>query len=216
MRGMPAPDEAPIPPLVQALADRGRRQEYRKDALLIQEGDFGDTIYVILAGRLRVYADNADGNRRIILGTYGRGEYVGEMGLDGGPRSANVVTVEKTTCSVISRPVLEAFLVDEPRFAFELITKLIRRVRAATISTKQLALNDCYGNLKRLLESLAGPPLADGSRLIEDPLTYQEIADHLGCTPEMIGRLLRELAKGQYIERTGQHTRLLRPLPPRF
>jgi CRP/FNR family transcriptional regulator, cyclic AMP receptor protein len=216
MRGMAAPDEAPIPPLVLALAQRGRPKEYRKDGLLIQEGDFGDTIYIILTGRVRVFSDDADGSRKIIHGTYGRGEYVGEMGFDGSPRSASVMAIEKTTCSVITRPVLEAFLVDEPRFAFELITKLIRRVRAATLSTKQLALNDCYGNLKLLLEALAGVPAPDGSRWIDEALTYQDIADHLGCTPEMIGKILRELVKGQYIERIGQKTRLLRALPPRF
>ena len=215
MRGMPAPDEAPIPPLVLALAQRGRRQEYRKDTLLIQEGDFGDTLYIILAGRLRVFSDNENGNRKFRFATYGRGEYVGEMGLDGGPRSASVITVEKTTCSVIPRPTLEAFLVDEPTFAFELITKLIRRVRAATFSAKQLALNDSYGSLKLLLEALAGPPVADGSRMIDEPLTQQDFADRLGCTREMIGRLLRELEKG-HIERIGQKTRLLRALPPRF
>lgn len=215
IRWMPDPDAAEIPPLVLALAARGRTQEYRKGVLLIQEGDIGDAIYIVLAGRLRVFAHDG-GDNEISFGTYGRGEYVGEMGLDGGPRSASVITLEKTTCSVITRQTLLAYLADEPQFAFELITKLIRRVRSATVSTKQLALNDVYGRLKLRLESLAGPPAADGSRPLQEHLTHLELAHDIGCTREMAGKLMRALEEGSYIERTRQQTRLLRPLPPRY
>jgi len=89
-------------------------------------------------------------------------------------------------------------------------------VRSATVSTKQLALNDVYGRLKLRLESLAEPPAPDGSRLLREHLTHLELARDVGCTREMAGRLMRALEEGSYIERTRLQTRLLRPLPPRY
>ena len=89
-------------------------------------------------------------------------------------------------------------------------------MRSATVSTKQLALNDVYGRLKLRLESLAEPPAPDGSRLLREHLTHLELARDVGCTREMAGRLMRALEEGSYIERTRLQTRLLRPLPPRY
>ena len=117
---------------LRALARRGEIRRYRKNTLLIEEGDHGDTLYLILAGRLRSYS-TGDRSREITYGVYGPGEYLGEMSLDGGPRSANVITLEASTCAVITRTTLERHIAEHPGFAFELIGKLIRRARAATL-----------------------------------------------------------------------------------
>ena len=116
---------------LRALAQRGEIRHYRKHTLLIEEGDRGDTLYLILAGRLRSYA-SGDKGREITYGIYGPGEYLGEMSLDGGPRSANVVTLDDCSCVVITRTTLRQHIAEHPEFAFELIAKLIRRARAAT------------------------------------------------------------------------------------
>lgn len=58
------------------------------------------------SGRLRAFAADANG-KEFTLGIYGAGDYVGdyvgEMSLDGGSRSANVKTLEATTCAMVSR-----------------------------------------------------------------------------------------------------------------
>ena len=85
---------------VRALAERGIVRSYRKGTVLIEEGDRGDTLYVLLSGRVRVYSSNEAG-REVSYGVYGAGEYLGEMSLDGGPRSASVITLEPTACSAM-------------------------------------------------------------------------------------------------------------------
>ncbi len=55
----PPPDYLAIAPLsdgVRALARRGELCRFAKGAVLIQEGTSGDTIYIVLDGRLRVYS----------------------------------------------------------------------------------------------------------------------------------------------------------------
>jgi len=199
---------------VRALAERGIVRSYRKGTVLIEEGDRGDTLYVLLSGRVRVYSSNEAG-REVSYGVYGAGEYLGEMSLDGGPRSASVITLEPTACSVVQRDALEAYIAEQPAFAFELLSKLIRRVRAATLSTKQLALNDVYGRLKALLESHADAdtPLP---RTLTERLTHQDMSSRIGCSREMVSRLMKDLQRGEYIDHDGSVIRLLRPLPPRW
>jgi CRP/FNR family transcriptional regulator, cyclic AMP receptor protein len=199
---------------LRVLALRGEIRRYRKNTLLIEEGDHGDTLYLILAGRLRSYA-SGDKGREITYGVYGPGEYLGEMSLDGGPRSANVITVEASTCAVITRTTLQRHIAEHPQFAFDLIGKVIRRARAATLSAKQLALNDVYGRLVLLLDGLA-VALPDGSRRIEERLTHQELAHRLGCSREMVSRLMKDLEQGGYVQTQPRQWTLLRALPARW
>lgn len=200
---------------VQTLASMGVQRRYRSGALLIQEGETGDTIYIVLQGRLRAFLGDGNG-KELTLGFYGPNEYVGEMALDGGPRSANVEAVEATTCSVISRAVLLAYIAQQPEFALELMARLIRRARLATQSAGSVALIDVYGRLVRLLNQLSEPPDATGARRLGERLTHQQMAQHLACSREMVSRLLKDLETGGYIAVRERWIWLLKPLPARW
>lgn len=206
--------QAGLSDALAALAQRGEVRRYRKGTLLIQEGDQGDTLFIILSGRLRVFSGDEQ-DREITHGLYGPGEYLGEMSLDGGPRSANVITHEASVCAVVGRRTLEAFIAERPAFAFELLTKVIRRARVATLSARQLALNDVYGRLRLLLGSLA-VAAADGTATVPERLTHQDLASRLGCSREMVSRLLKDLERGGYLAVQGGRLALLKALPQRW
>jgi CRP/FNR family transcriptional regulator, cyclic AMP receptor protein len=215
---LPTPDAEPAfdvsTDAVRLLAARGEVRRYRKDTILIEEGDRGNTLYVILEGRLRAYSAAANG-REITFGIYGPGEYLGEMSLDGGVRSASVQTLEPTVCSVVTRTSLRDFIREHPDFAFELLTKVIRRARAATLSAKNLALNDVYGRLRLVLESLAETP-AEGPRTIADRPTQRELANRIGCSREMVSRVMKDLEQGGYVRAEAGRLVLVRALPSRW
>lgn len=200
--------------LVAELAARGVQRRYRAGALLIQEGDLGDTLYIILSGRLRAFAAD-NNNKEITLGIYGAGDYVGEMSLDGGPRSANVETVETSVCAVVTRDTLRSFIAERPEFAFDLIGRLIRRARMATESARNLALIDTYGRLTRLLNQMAAPQ-DDGTRRIPERVTHQELANRVACSREMVSRLLKDLESGGYVKVQDRRLVLLKTLPARW
>jgi len=201
---------AELPPGLRTLAARGVARSYRRGTLLIEEGSQGDSLYLVLSGSLRAYGCDARG-REVTYGIYGVGEYVGEMSLDGGPRSASVITEQATRCVLLTRASLLAHIAEYPEFAFELLTKVIRRARAATLSTKQLALNDVYGRLKAFLESNA---LATAEEI---QLTHQAMAQRLGCSREMVSKLVKDLELGGYLVRiaNGRYRRL-KALPARW
>jgi CRP/FNR family cyclic AMP-dependent transcriptional regulator len=117
---------------------------------------------------------------------------------------------------MVTRRTLQAHLGENPEFAFELLAKVIRRARMATLSAKSMALNDVYGRLKALLEDL-GEGQADGTRRLREKLTHQELAHRVGCSREMVTRQLSDLQQGGYVSAPrGDALVLLKPLPPRW
>jgi CRP/FNR family transcriptional regulator, cyclic AMP receptor protein len=210
IEGMPGASDA-----LKALARRGVVKTFQRDRVLIDEGDQGDTLFIILAGRLRAFAEG-DNGREVTFGSYGPGEYVGEMSLDGGLRSASVMAVEKSTCVIVTRRTLEQHLAEHPAFAFELLAKVIRRARAATVSARQMALNDVYGRLRLLLESLAEGDTSQ-PRPLTERLTHKEMAARIGSSREMVSRIVKELERGGYVATDPSGSlMLLRVLPMKW
>ena len=201
-------------PLLCELASRGARYTYRKGRLLIAEGETGDALYVILSGRLRAYSVDPEKDHEITYDSYGPGEYVGEMSLDGGPRSASVEAAQRSECALVSRATLSAFIAEQPAFAFELMAKVIGRARVATLTARQLALNDCYGRLRAVLLGLASTP-DNGCAWIAGPPTHLALSRQVGCTRAMVTRLLNDLERGGRLER-GPRGQVRTPLAARW
>jgi CRP/FNR family transcriptional regulator, cyclic AMP receptor protein len=187
----------PLPPeTLKALASSSIARRFPKNAVLIHEGEQGDSLFIVLSGRLKVYASNSAG-KEIVIDFHGPGECVGEMSLDGSPRSASVMTTEPTTCAIVSRTQFRDFLHEHPGFALYLIGKLIQRARRATENVKSLALSDVYGRLVRLLTELARD--VDGRLVVAEKLTQQQIAERVGSSRDMITRLMKDLVAGGYL-----------------
>lgn len=182
--------------LLREIAARGNVKQYPAHAVIINEGDAADSLFIVLAGRVKVYAANEAG-KEVILSTLGPGEYVGELALDGDVRSASVMTLEPTRCAVVTGASLRDFLAAHPDFALHLIRDLIGRVRRLTGSVKNLALEDVYHRVVALLQELSQPQ--DGQRVVVQKLTQQDIAEHVGSSREMVSRIFKELVTGGYL-----------------
>lgn len=200
-------------PMIRELASRGQTRTFPKNAVIINEGDRGDTLFVILSGKVKVYVSDDDG-REMILDMHDAGEYVGEMSLDGRPRSASVMTLEPTTCSVLSRDELRAAIARNPDIAMTIIEKLIERARIATDNVKNLALMDVYGRVARLLLSLAKEE--NGKLVVPDRMTQQDIADRVGASRDMISRIFKDLTVGGYVTVENRQITINRKPPARW
>src|SRR5262249_8961258 len=75
------PASDPMPEVVKALAAYGVVRNYPKNAVIITEGDPSDSLYIVLAGRVKVYLSD-DAGKEIVLNVHGPGSYVGEMAFD--------------------------------------------------------------------------------------------------------------------------------------
>ncbi len=205
----------PLTPLQEAtlrgIASTGVVRTFPRNTVLINEGDEGDSLYIVLTGKVKVFASNVAG-KEFVIAFHGPGEYVGEMSLDGSPRSASVITTEPTTCAVVSRTHFREFILAHPDFALHLIERLIHRVRLATENIKSLALEDVYGRVVRLLLTLARE--VDGVLVVPEKLTQQDIADRVGASRDMISRLFKDLTAGGYLSIEDRTIRILKKPPP--
>ena len=207
-------DAAPLSDSLRALARRGVVQRLKRGVQIITEGDRGDTLFIVLSGQLRSFS-TGESEREVTYGVYGPGEYVGEMGLDGGLRSANVQTEQPSVCALVTRTTLQRHLAEDPAFAFELLAKVIRRARAATLGLRQIALLDVYGRLTALLEGLA-LPAPNGERLVDPAPSHLEISRLLGCSREMVSKVTKDLEKGGYVRVCRRRVVLCKVLPARW
>lgn len=97
------------------------------------EREPGDALYVVESGRVRISVRDADAND-VTLSELRAGEFFGEMAvIDGGTRSASATAMEDTTLRCLRREAFEAFLVEHPRAALDILRGLGARLRQTNL-----------------------------------------------------------------------------------
>lgn len=136
------------------LRAQGEVRRYDRRSVVIREGDTSDSMYLIEAGRVRVFVSSEDG-RELVLREMGPGEYFGDVVLDDQPRSASVLTLDPCVFRVITKARFKTLLATDPNLAFELLRSCMQRIRGLTRTLADLALKDCYERVRDLLMALA-------------------------------------------------------------
>lgn len=172
-------------------------RNFPKNTIILCEGDQSDSLYVILSGKVKVYLSDDEG-KEVTLNVQGEDEYFGELALlDSAPRSASVVTLEKTQLAVISKSAFEQCMEKNPDISLKVSRGLARRLRELSENVRSLALMDVYGRVAHTLLEMAEDQ--DGKKVIPQKLTQREIASMVGASREMVSRILRDLSIGGYI-----------------
>lgn len=107
---------------------------------LFRQGDPGDSLYIVVSGRLRVEATAPDGTRTV-LAELGGGETVGEMAvISGEPRSATVYAARDTQLAKLSRDSVNRVLLRHPQSMLRMLTTpLVARLRSASRGERRRA-----------------------------------------------------------------------------
>jgi CRP/FNR family cyclic AMP-dependent transcriptional regulator len=195
---------------LRELAPNGSSRSFPKNAIILNEGDETTSLYVILSGRVKVYVTGDDG-RELVVATINKGEYFGELVLDGGPRAASIMTLEPCQLYILPNSDVAGLLRGNPLFAQDLILRLIGKVRSLNTKVRDLALKDIYGRFVGFLEENAEE--RGGERIVAEPLTQTEIAARIGGSREMVSRIVRDLTTGSYIAVESKRIRILKKLP---
>jgi len=198
----------------QILEQHMVKRTFQKNAVVINEGDEANSLFIIIEGSLKVFLGNEEG-KEIIINTLGPGEHFGELALlDDEPRSASVMTLEKSSIGVISKADFQSVLTRHPELALKLLAEMTRRVRVLSDNVKTLALMDVYGRVAKTLLSLAEQ--VDGVMVIKDRPTQQDIANRIGASREMVARILKDLITGHYISIDGRQLTINEKLPASY
>lgn len=196
---------------LEKLAVAALKKNYPKNVVVINEGDEAGALFIILSGKVQTFLSNESG-RMVTLSTQESGSFFGELSLlDGEPRSASVMTLEPTTCLLFPRQAFQSWLKEHPNASVSIIQSLTRRIRTLTESVRGFALSDVYGRLVKTLNGMAAPEGEEWT--IQPRPSHQDLANLVGCSREMVSRIMKDLGRGGYISAAGKTLRIHRKLP---
>jgi CRP/FNR family transcriptional regulator/CRP/FNR family cyclic AMP-dependent transcriptional regulator len=189
----PVPDEQ-----LHGLCALLRERHYRKGTIIFQEGDQGDSLYIICKGRVRIYLAGPDG-REATVRVYRPYQTFGEFAvLDGAPRSANAAALEEVFVLSLYRAEFLGLLRANFDMVLHMFAQLTERARYTTDYSGQLAFLSRPGRIAATLLRLAGTESqGDGTGQLD--ITQQELADFTNTTREWVNHILRDFADARLI-----------------
>lgn len=203
--------QAPLPAPLRALARHGERCQWRARVQILSEGEGGDSLYIVLAGALRSVSLAGDG-REFVHAQHGPGDCVGLVALDGGPRLCSVQTVAATHGVRVNMATLRQRLAEDPELVLLLLQRLAAQARQATLHLREMVFSDVCGRLCRLLDDLAQRQ-GDGRRVVDPAPSHLEMSRRLGCSREMVSRVLKDLEAQGWLQRGRRRLVVLQPGP---
>lgn len=186
-------------------------RRYPKGATVANAGDRLDVFNVILSGRIQwFWRDDAD--HVLKRAAEGPGGHFADTTLGGEPILMSVTALEDLRVASIPIAELKALLLRHPQVAVGLMMDVVARLRRLLEATRSFTMEDVYARVVKLLLASA---VEDGGKRVVD-LTHADIGQRVGATREMVGRLLRDLARGGYIESERGRITILRRPPQRW
>ena len=192
--------------LTERFLEHCHRKAYPSKQLIIREGDPSDDLYYIISGSVSVQVEDSKG-REIVLAYLNPGDFFGELGLfdEENKRSAFVRAKEKSEIASISYERLKKLNDIFPDLLFSIASQLAIRLRKTSRKVSDLALTDVKGRVARALLELCKEPAAmthpDGMLV---RITRQELGRIVGCSREMVGRVLKDLEEDHLITVSGK------------
>ena len=111
------------------LAQHIDRRRYNAGATIFRDGEPGGAMYAIRSGQVELWLYDEDKNR-VVLGTFGEGEFFGELSLlDEEQRSATATALTHTDVLVIDRQDLQLLFAQKPNAALDVLSVVGKRLR---------------------------------------------------------------------------------------
>lgn len=181
---------------VDAFLAHCHRRRYPIKSTLIYAGDKSDSLYYIVKGSVTVLIEDDEG-REMIVAYLNDGDFFGEMGLfeaEEEERSAWVRAKNECEVAEISYAKFHELRESHPEFLFALCSQMAHRLRNTTRKVGDLAFLDVTGRVARTLLDLSKEPDAmTHPKGMQIKITRQEIGRIVGCSREMVGRVLKTL-----------------------
>jgi len=182
-------------------------RNYLKNSMIILEEEYGDLVFVVQSGTIKITRVNDEG-REVILALLGPGEIFGELAiLDGEARSANALAQENCKLLAINKEDFLDILKNNFSISFNLMCELAKRLRKSDQQIEALSLSDAEHRIGVSLLNLAEDMgvIRKGRVTIQNLPFQQDIANMAGTSRETVSRVLKILENKSMISKVG-HT----------
>ncbi|MCH2171147.1 cyclic nucleotide-binding domain-containing protein [Myxococcota bacterium] len=137
-------------------------REFDSGAVIFDEGDPGDHLYVIRRGSVELSREGVAGSR--VIAMLGPGDFFGELAVVlGQPSNARAVAMEHTRVLELDRATLERVCVEQSEVAIRLIRVLVSRLIECERRLVALGVDDLLRPVVRALLRSARPVAGDSS-----------------------------------------------------
>ena len=197
-------------PLFEALDEDGTRElrqtmsqlKLHRGERLFEEGDGGDSLYVVLDGKMKLTRAAGDG-RENLLSVIGPAEMFGELSLfDPRPRTSSASAVTEVVLAVLPHDALLPLLRKRPEISLHMMRALVQRLRRANDVTADLVFTDVPGRVAKALLDLASRfgTQQEGGIQVNHDLTQEELAQLVGASRETVNKALADFAARGWVQ----------------
>lgn len=201
------------PEASESLAKELEYFEVRKGDVVFTEGEPGDSLYIVMSGKIKVGRRAADGRQNLIA-VMGPSDMVGELSLfDPGPRTATATAITDSRVARLRKSALRPWLTNRPEIAEQLLRVLARRLRRTNDALADLIFTDVPGRVaKSLLQMASRFGTRDGGVLrVTHDLTQEELAQLVGASRETVNKALADFASRGWLRLDGKSVIILDP-----
>lgn len=202
---------APDPASMERFLALCHRRSYPGKTAIIRPGDPANTLYYVIEGSLAVCSEDEKG-RELILAYISRGQFIGEMSMFISQAQRESVVRTRTPCELAEISyerlfhLMEGPLREEcPKILFAIGTQLTNRLLRTSRQVSRMAFMDVTDRISRTLLDLCQEPDAmthpNGTQI---RISRQEMSRIVGCSREMVGRVLKQLEEKGLIDVAGK------------
>ncbi|UAA40877.1 cAMP-activated global transcriptional regulator CRP [Paraneptunicella aestuarii] len=180
-------------------------KDYRRQSIVVRQGEKTDKLFLLLKGSVSVIRQH-ENDKDIVLAYLNQGSFFGEMGLFDPNQLRSATIRAKTACKIaeISYEKFGKLSSENPELMYTISQQLTNRLRSTSKKVSDLAFLDVTGRVAACLLDLCSDPESmshpDGTLL---KVTRQELSRNVGCTREMVGKVIKSLEEQGLVATTG-------------
>lgn len=195
----------------EALSGQFEIVDIPRGGVVFREGEPGDSLYIVLAGKVKLGKHSADGRENLVA-VMGPGDEFGELSLfDPGPRTTTAVAVTDVRLARLPKPALAQWVQERPQISVQLLRVLARRLRRTNTMLADLIFVDVPGRVAKQLLQLAQRfgSLEAGQLRVTHDLTQEELAQLVGASRETVNKALADFAARGWLRLEGKSVVIL-------
>src|SRR3954447_7035126 len=196
-----------------ALAQSLEPAEFPRGHVIFAEGDPGDRLYIVAAGKVKIGRKSPDGRENLLM-VAGPSDMFGELSIfDPGPRTSSATAVTEVRLATMDRAALREWIAKRPEIAEQLLRVLARRLRRTNNNLADLIFTDVPGRVAKALLQLARQfGQQEGSYLrVTHDLTQEELAQLVGASRETVNKALADFNHRGWLRLEGKSVVILDP-----
>ncbi len=179
-----------------------KRREIRRGEVIFFEGAPGDSMFVVVKGKVKLARTARDG-RENLLNLFGVSDLVGELSVfDPGPRVARAHVPEDSVVYELTRQALDGWLKEHMDASKHLLRVLAKRIRRTSVTMADLVFTDVPGRVAKAILDLGQRfgNLDRGHVVVRHGLTQEELAQLVGASRETVNKALADFASRGWID----------------